>query len=96
MCCDLPGVRALIYSAVGHGLIGAVTGGIFPIQALLGLLALTAIESVVAVAVFGLPTALWSLMNLAAIQVGYLGGIYVRSLLEKAGVAEPGPRINHT
>jgi hypothetical protein len=73
-----------------------VTGGIFPIQALLGLMALTAIESVVAVAVFGLPTGLWSLMNLAAIQVGYLGGIYVRNLLEKAGLAAPSTRVNHT
>lgn len=73
-----------------------MTGGIFPIQALLGLMALTAIESVVAVAVFGLPTGLWSLVNLLAIQIGYLGGIYARSLLEKAGLAEPGQRVHHT
>jgi hypothetical protein len=59
-------------------------------------MALTAVESIVATAVFGLPTGLWSLMNLAAIQVGYLGGIWLRSLLEKIGLAGPGTRVNHT
>lgn len=71
-------------------------GGIFPIQALLGLMAVTALESVGVVAVFGLPTGLWSLMNLLAIQFGYLAGIYIRSLLEKAGLAQPGTRVHHT
>lgn len=91
----MPGAGALFYSAIGHGLIGIAIGGIFPIQALLGLMALAVLESFVAGALFGLSTGLWSLMNLLAIQVGYLGGIYGRSLLERAGLAEPGTRINH-
>lgn len=90
------GGRALFYSAIIHGLIGTVTGGIFPIQILLGLMAITAIEGVAAAVVFGVSTGLWVLANLLAIQVGYLGGLLVRNLLEKVGLAEPGTRINHT
>jgi len=59
-------------------------------------MALAGLESLVVAAVFGLPTGLWSLTNLLAIQLGYLGGVYVRSLLEKAGLAAPGTRVNHT
>lgn len=88
--------RALFYSAVVHCLIGGITGGIFPIQALLGLMAVALAESLVAMVAFGVPTGLWSLTNLVAIQVGYLGGIFVRSLLEKVGLAEPGRHVNHT
>jgi hypothetical protein len=73
-----------------------VAGGIFPIQALLGLMAITAVEGLAAAVVFGVPTGLWALANLVAIQLGYLGGVFVRNLLEKIGLAEPGRRITHT
>jgi hypothetical protein len=94
--CGLPGSSRLFYSAVGHGVIGAVTGGIFPIQALLGLMVLAVIESIVAATVLGQPMGLWLVANLAAIQVGYLGGICIRCLLEKVGLAERGTRVNHS
>ncbi|WP_424627929.1 hypothetical protein [Bradyrhizobium sp. SYSU BS000235] len=59
-------------------------------------MALTTLESIAMAALFGLPAGLWSLVNLAAIQIGYLGGVCVRGLLEKAGLAESGTRVHHT
>lgn len=96
MCCGLCGAHALFYSAIGHGLVGAVTGAVFPIQALLGLMVLTTLESAATTVLFGLTAGLWSLVNLVALQVGYLAGIYIRSLLEKAGLAQPSTRVHHT
>lgn len=96
MPCGLSGAHALFYSAIGHGLVGAVAGGAFPVQALLGLLGIAVLESAATTALFGLDAGLWSLINLVALQVGYLGGVYVRSLLEKAGLAQPSTRVHHT
>jgi hypothetical protein len=59
-------------------------------------MAITAVEGLAAAVVFGVPIGLWALANLVAIQLGYLGGVFVRNLLEKIGLAEPGTRINHT
>lgn len=57
---------------------------------------LTVIESIVAAAMLGQPMGLWLLVNLAAIQLGYLGGICIRCVLEKVGLAEPDTRVNHS
>jgi hypothetical protein len=75
-----------------HFLVGAVTGSIFAVRALLTLVALVLIECVGATLVWGLSIAAWSLGSLIAVQMGYLGGIYFRSVLEHAGIAEPDAR----
>jgi hypothetical protein len=77
---------------VFHFLAGAVTGSIFAVRALLTLVALVLTECVGATLVWGLSTGGWSLGSLIAVQMGYLGGIYFRSALEHAGVAEPAAR----
>jgi hypothetical protein len=78
-----------------HFLAGSVTGAIFDVRTLLTLVALVLIECVGVTIAWGLSTGLWSLGSLIAVQVGYLGGIYLRSVLEHAGIAEPNVRPRH-
>jgi hypothetical protein len=44
---------------------------------------------------WGLSMGLWSLASLIAVQAGYLGGIYLRSVLEHVGIAEPNVGARH-
>jgi hypothetical protein len=78
-----------------HFLAGSVTGAIFDVRTLLTLVALVLIECVGVTIAWGLSMGLWSLGSLIAVQVGYLGGIYLRSVLEHAGIAEPNVRPRH-
>jgi len=78
-----------------HFLAGSVTGAIFDVRTLLTLVALVLIECVGVTIAWGLSTGLWSLGSLIAVQVGYLGGVYLRSVLEHAGIAEPNVRPRH-
>ena len=78
-----------------HFLAGSVTGAIFDVRTLLTLVALVLIECVGVTIAWDLSTGLWSLGSLIAVQVGYLGGIYLRSVLEHAGIAEPNVRPRH-
>ena len=78
-----------------HFLAGSVAGAIFDVRTLLTLVALVLIECVGVTIAWGLSTGLWSLGSLIAVQVGYLGGIYLRSVLEHAGIAEPNVRPRH-
>lgn len=56
----------------------------------MGLVIVVLVECVATAAVFGVQAGLWSLTSLVAIQMGYLGGVYARSILEKTGLlAEP-------
>jgi hypothetical protein len=38
---------------------------------------------------------LCSVGGLVAVQIGYLAGIYLRSVLEQAGIAQPSIRPHH-
>ena len=78
-----------------HFLAGSVTGAIFDVRTLLTLVALVLIECVGVTIAWGLSMGLWALGSLIAVQVGYLGGIYLRSVLEHAGIAEPNVRPRH-
>lgn len=69
-----------------HLLVGFLTGSIFRVRALLGLVIIVLIECVATAAVSGVHAGLWSLTSLVAIQMGYLGGVYARSVLEKVGL----------
>ena len=78
-----------------HFLAGAVTGSIFAVRTLLTLVAFVLMECVGATIAWGLSTGLWLLGSLFAVQVGYLGGICLRSLMEHVGIAEPNVRVRH-
>jgi hypothetical protein len=62
------------------------------VRALLTLVVLVLIECAGVTIAWGLSVGFWSLGSLIAVQMGYLGGIYFRSVLEHAGLAEPDAR----
>jgi hypothetical protein len=78
-----------------HCLAGAVTGSVFAVRTLLTLVAIVLTESIGVTIAWGTSTGLWSLGSLVAVQVGYLGGVCLRSVLEHVGIAEPIARPRH-
>jgi len=87
---------ALSYLVAIHVLIGILTGSVFRVRILLGLVAIVLLECLVIALVVGAAAGLWSLTSLAAIQIGYLVGVWSRSILEKAGFAEPNRYVRDT
>lgn len=80
-----------------HLLAGFLTGSIFRVRALLGLVIIVLIECVATAAMSGFQAGLWSLTSLVAIQMGYLGGVFARSVLEKIGLlSEPETHVRRT
>ncbi|MGJ4902722.1 hypothetical protein ACQR0V_14210 [Bradyrhizobium sp. HKCCYLS2058] len=78
-----------------HFAAGVVAGTMFTVRTLLALAAIVFMECIAASIVSGLPAALYAGAGLVAVQVGYLSGIYVRSALERAGIAQPSIRAEH-
>ena len=78
-----------------HCLAGAVTGSVFAVRTLVTLVALVLTKCMGVTIACGTSMGLWSLGSLIAVQVGYLGGIYLRSVLEHVGIAEPNVRPRH-
>ncbi|GLH79961.1 hypothetical protein SSBR45G_48700 [Bradyrhizobium sp. SSBR45G] len=74
---------------------GAVAGAIFNVRTLIALVAIVAVECLAAAAMSGLSAALYSVGGLFAVQLGYLSGMYLRSVLERAGIAHPSIRPEH-
>ena len=73
-----------------HFLAGLVAGSIFAVRTLLTLVALVLIECVGVAIWRGFSTGLfWLLGNLVAVELGYLGGLYLRSVLESVGIGVP-------
>jgi hypothetical protein len=66
----------------------------FAARTLLTLVAIVLIECVVATIVRGPSVGLRSLESPIAVQTGYLG-VYLRSVLERAGIVEPDVRPQH-
>ena len=90
-----PRENALISVIAFHLLAGLVAGSVFAVRTLLTLVALVMIECLGATIAWDVSVGLWMLGSLTAVQVGYLGGIYLRSVLEQAGIAEPSVRPRH-
>lgn len=86
-----PSVEEDLISVIScHFLAGLVAGSIFAVRTLLTLVALVLIECVGVAIWRGFSTGLfWSLGSLVAVQIGYLGGIYLRSVLEYVGIGIP-------
>lgn len=74
---------------------GAVAGAIFNVRTLLALVAVVFVECLAAAIASGLSAALASIGGLVAVQVGYLAGVYLRSVLERVGIAHPSIRPEH-
>jgi hypothetical protein len=76
-----------------HLIAGLVVGSLFGVQTLAILALAVCLEAVVAVVVLGVPTGLiWLLVSQVALQFGYLGGMYLRSVLERAGIVVIAPQ----
>jgi hypothetical protein len=70
-----------------HFLAGLVVGSLFRVQSLLALALAVFVESGVLIFLLGVSAGLiWLLVSEVALQFGYLGGMYLRSVLERAGI----------
>ena len=78
-----------------HFVAGAVAGTMFTVRTLLAMVAIVLVECVVATVALGFAAGLWSMGGLVAVQIGYLAGIYLRSVLEHMGIAQPSIRSHH-
>lgn len=74
---------------------GVVAGAMFTVRTLLALVAINLVECLAASITGGLSAALYLAAGLVAVQVGYLAGMYLRSALERAGIAHPSIRPEH-
>ena len=75
-----------------HLMAGAVAGSIFTVQSLFLLLAVILLESAVLGLLYGGMAGLGGLAGLVAVQIGYLGGVYARSVLEQLAASADRPR----
>ena len=83
----------MLYAAIFHSLGGAVAGSIFKIRTLLFLSSVVLFEAI-ATAFVDIQTAeLWALINIVALQCGYMGGLFIRGALELAGFLVPPTEI---
>jgi hypothetical protein len=78
-----------------HFVAGSVAGSMFTVRTLLPLVGIVLVECVVAAVALGFTAGLCSLGGLVAVQIGYLGGIFLRSVLERVGIAQPYVRSHH-
>jgi hypothetical protein len=78
-----------------HFVAGAVAGSMFTVRTLLALVGIVLLECIAASVALGLAAALHSVGGLVAVQIGYLAGIYLRSVLEHVGIAQPTIRSHH-
>jgi hypothetical protein len=67
----------------------------FTVRTLLALVGIILIECVTATVALGFAAGLCSVGGLVAVQIGYLAGSYLCSVLEHAGIAQPSIRPHH-
>jgi hypothetical protein len=76
-----------------HLIAGLVVGSLFGVQTLVILALAVCVEAGIAVVLLGVPTGLiWLLVSQVALQFGYLGGMYLRNVLERAGIVVIAPQ----
>jgi len=85
----------LISVIVLHFVVGSVAGVMFAVRTLLTLVGIVLIECVATTMALGFTAGLYLLASLIAVQTSYLGGIYLRSVLERVGIAQPYVRPHH-
>jgi hypothetical protein len=70
-----------------HLLAGLVAGSLFGIQTLVVLALVASVEGVASFILHGASAGLvWLVVSQVALQIGYLGGMYLRSILERIGI----------
>ena len=72
----------MFYAALFHFAAGVVAGSAYRVYVLLALLVLVAVESGVALVIYGSGEGWWALANPALLQMGYLVGAFGRGLYE--------------
>jgi hypothetical protein len=76
-----------------HFVAGILVGSLFRVQTLAILGLAVFVEAAAVVALKGVSTGLiWLLVSQAALQFGYLGGMYLRSILERFGIVVVAPQ----
>jgi hypothetical protein len=81
-------VPALVF----HLFAGLIAGTMFGVQTLVVLALLVVVEAVATFLTRGVAAGLvWLLVSQLALQIGYLGGIYLRSVLERVGIIVGAP-----
>jgi hypothetical protein len=78
-----------------HFVAGTVAGSMFTVRTLLALVGIVLAEWVTATVSLGFTAGLWTVGGLVAVEIGYLGGIFLRCVLEHAGIAQPSIRPHH-
>jgi len=78
-----------------HFVAGALAGSMFTVRTLLVLVGFVLVECVTATVALGFAAGLCLAAGLVAVQIGYLAGIYLRSVLEHMGIAHPSVRPHH-
>lgn len=79
----------MLYAAVFHFLAGILTGSVFRVRTLLAILFFIFSEFVVLLAMTAQLAAVWAIINLLAIQMGYCAGVLMRRLAERTGYLVP-------
>lgn len=79
----------MLYATIFYALAGLVAGSVFTIRTLLLLLSIMLVEAASVALVDNRDVGLWTIINIAAAQVGYLAGIFPRKILEQVGYAIP-------
>lgn len=76
-----------------HFFAGIVVGSLFRVRTLFVLALAVFVEAGAAVVLLGISAGLiWFVVSEVALQFGYLGGMYLRSVLEKAGIVVIAPQ----
>ena len=83
----------MLYAIILHSLAGAVTGSVFKIRTLVLLLLFVVIGVLILTAAGVHVTIVWTLANLAAMQLGYFAGLLARLTIEWAGYSIPPAKI---
>ena len=77
----------MLLGLVFHLLVGLIAGYIFRVQTLVVLVLAVLVEGVACMILRGVYAGLaWLLVSQCALQFCYLGGVYLRTTLERAGV----------
>ena len=83
----------MLYATIFHCFAGIVTGSVFKIRTLLLLLGVILAEALVLAITNIWAASFWTLINLCAVQFGYIAGLFGRGLLEQAGFSLPPVKI---
>ena len=83
----------MLYATILHSFVGIVTGSFFKIRTLAFLLFVVTAEAGTLMAIGVKTAALWAVMNLLLVQLGYCVGVLTRAAIEYGGYSFPPARM---